>query len=155
VLGTAWVAVECRPAATSEELAAHHAVRHAVFVTDQRVFAESDRDPQDDNPRTLHVVGMVDDVVGGTVRLFPLDGEPGLWQGDRLAVLHEHRLRGLGEPLVRYAVRTAAELGGRRMVAHVQLPNVRFFERLGWHHDGDVEVYAGVPHQPMAIDLQR
>jgi putative N-acetyltransferase (TIGR04045 family) len=154
VLRTGRVAVECRSAATADELAAHYAVRHAVFVTDQRVFAESDRDPHDDDPRTVHVVGMVDDVVGGTVRLFPLDGEPGLWQGDRLAVLHEYRLHGLGGPLVRYAVHTAAELGGRRMVAYIQLPNVTFFERLGWHRDKDVEIYAGVPHQPMAIDLQ-
>jgi hypothetical protein len=39
------------------------------------------------------------------------------------------------------------------MVAHIQLPNVRFFESLGWRRDGDVETYAGLPHQPMAIDL--
>jgi hypothetical protein len=38
--------------------------------------------------------------------------------------------------------------------AHIQLQNVALFERLGWHKHGEVEVYVGVHHQPMAIDLQ-
>ena len=29
-----------------------------------------------------------------------------------------------------------------------------FFRRLGWRTYGEVETYAGLPHQPMAIDLQ-
>jgi predicted N-acetyltransferase YhbS len=68
-------------------------------------------------------------------------------------VLPEYRVRGLGAPLVRHAVRTACQMGGRVMIAHIQLPNVRFFETLGWHKDGGAETYAGLPHQPMAIDL--
>jgi hypothetical protein len=39
------------------------------------------------------------------------------------------------------------------MVAHVQAGNVRFFERLGWRRRGEPEVYVGLPHQLMAIDL--
>ena len=39
------------------------------------------------------------------------------------------------------------------MVAHIQLPNVEFFIRLGWWRNGSVETYAGLPHQPMAISL--
>jgi putative N-acetyltransferase (TIGR04045 family) len=148
------VAVECRPARTAEELAAYHAVRHQVFVEEQCVFAGSDRDGHDDDARTIHVVGFVGSTVGGTVRLFPLDPAGRLWQGDRLAVLPECRTSGLGGPLVRHAVRTAGELGGDRMVAHIQMPNVVFFEHLGWARDGAVEVYAGLPHQPMTIDLR-
>src|SRR5262249_31836379 len=55
-------------------------------------------------------VGAEGVVVGGTVRLYPLD-EAGLWQGDRLAVLPVFRRTSLGGALVRFAVRTA---GGRR-----------------------------------------
>jgi ribosomal protein S18 acetylase RimI-like enzyme len=68
-------------------------------------------------------------------------------------VLPDYRSRNLGRPLVRFAVATAAERGGDLMVAHIQLPNVAFFERIGWYKHGDVETYVGVPHQPMAIDL--
>jgi putative N-acetyltransferase (TIGR04045 family) len=144
-------ATDCHPAGTPEELAAHFAVRHEVFVREQHVFEDDTRDAWDDDPATIHVVGLVAGDVGGTVRLFPLDGER--WQGDRLAVLPRFREHGLGGPLVRYAVRTAAARGGRVMVAHIQLPNVEFFRRLGWHRDGPEESYAGLPHQPMAIDL--
>jgi putative N-acetyltransferase (TIGR04045 family) len=144
----------CRAAVTAAELEAHHAVRHRVFVEEQNIFAGSDRDPHDESPHTIHVVGEIDGTVGGAVRLFPLDGPGRRWQGDRLAVLPEFRAYGLGAPLVRYAVRTAGERGGVVMVAHIQVANVVFFRRLGWRLDGAVETYAGLPHQPMAIDLQ-
>jgi putative N-acetyltransferase (TIGR04045 family) len=147
------VSVECRAACTPDELAAHHVIRHRVFVDEQRVFTNSDRDGNDGHPLTVRAIGLVEAAIGGTVRLFPLDETAGLWQGDRLAVLPEHRAHGLGAPLVRYAVRSATERGGEIMIAHIQLPNVAFFERLGWHRNGDVENYQGLPHLPMAIDL--
>ena len=87
----------------------------------------------------------------GTVRLYPLGD--GLWKGDRLAVLPDARVHRLGGLLVQFAVRTAGELGGARMIAQVQVANVRFFERLGWVCDGEAAIYRGVMHQPMAIAL--
>jgi len=89
---------------------------------------------------------------GGAVRLYPV--EPGLWQGDRLAVLPPFRAWNLGGALVRFAVETAAALGGAEMLAHVQTANVRFFERLGWCRRGEPEIYVGLPHQLMSIDLR-
>jgi putative N-acetyltransferase (TIGR04045 family) len=153
VLQAQRLAIECRAARTAAELAAHYAVRHEVFVTEQGIFAGSDRDPHDREPVTVHVVGLVDTVVGGSVRLFPLDEAAKRWQGDRLAVLPAYRAHGLGAPLVRYAVWLAGASGGDTMVAHIQLPNVTFFRYLGWECDGDVETYAGLPHQPMSIAL--
>jgi putative N-acetyltransferase (TIGR04045 family) len=144
-------ALVCRLAGTAEELAAHHAVRHQIFVLDQRLFAGDDRDERDPAPETLHVVGVDDGAVVGAVRLYPLGG--GYWQGDRLAVLPQARVRHLGAQLVRFAVATAGERGGHTMVARIQLPNVRFFEQLGWHADGPAGPYHGVTHQPMAIPL--
>jgi putative N-acetyltransferase (TIGR04045 family) len=146
--------VECRPAATPEELDAHYRIRHTVFVEEQQLFAGSDRDGYDDDPDVVHVLAFLNGEAVGTVRLFPLDRADRLWQGDRLAVVRSARIHGLGRPLVRFAVATAGERGGREMVAHIQLQNVALFERLGWHKHGDIEVYVGVAHQPMAIDLQ-
>ena len=51
--------------------------------------------------------------------------------------------------------RTAGERGGDAMVAQIQLPNVRFFEQLGWRADGAPARYHGVMHQPMAICATR
>jgi putative N-acetyltransferase (TIGR04045 family) len=145
-------ALACGLVATADELAAHHAVRHQVFVLDQRLFVGNDRDERDLLPDTLHAVGIDRGVIVGAVRLYPIYGL-GLWQGDRLAVLPEARVRHLGALLVRFAVATAGERGGHTMVARIQLPNVRFFEQLGWHADGPAGPYHGVMHQPMAIPL--
>ena len=146
-------ALTCRLVKSEEELAAHHAVRHQVFVLDQRLFVGDDRDERDLVADTLHAVGVDHDgAVVGAVRLYPLD-DRGLWQGDRLAVLPAARVRNLGALLVRFAVATAGERGGHTMVARIQLPNVRFFEQLGWHADGPAGPTTASSHQPMAIRL--
>jgi putative N-acetyltransferase (TIGR04045 family) len=154
VLQAQRLAIECRAVRTADELVAHYKVRHRVFVDEQGIFPGSDRDQHDQDPAAIHVVGFVDGVIGGAVRLFPLDPAARRWQGDRLAVLTEHRTHGLGAPLVRHAVRLAAAGGGEIMTAHIQLPNVAFFRRLGWECDGGAETYAGLPHQPMSIPLR-
>ncbi len=144
--------VVCRIVDDRWAAADHHRIREEVFVREQRLFPRSDRDARDDDPATIKVLGLRDGVPGGAVRLYPLDGDE-LWQGDRLAVLVGARGHGLGIPLVRFAVATAAGRGGHRMVAHIQPGNVAFFQRLGWHVCGDEEIYVGVPHAPMAIDF--
>jgi putative N-acetyltransferase (TIGR04045 family) len=144
----------CALARGDAELAAHFAIRRSVFVEAQGLFARDDRDARDDDPATLHAVGLAGDEVVGAVRLYALDDE-GLWKGDRLAVLPAERVLQLGTMLVRFAVRTAGDRGGRLMVAQVQVPNVRFFERLGWRRHGDPAPMLGVEHQPMAIALSR
>jgi putative N-acetyltransferase (TIGR04045 family) len=146
------VDVVCRTVADAAERKVHHAIRRQVFVVEQRLFADDDRDDHDVDPATLHVLGFVDGVPAGAVRLYPLE-EPGLWKGDRLAVLSAFRRHGVGAPLVRFAVRSAGELGGRRMVAYIQPANVSFFARLGWQPAGHPAPYVGVLHQQMAIPL--
>jgi putative N-acetyltransferase (TIGR04045 family) len=135
-----------RLASSEAELAGHFAVRRAIFVERQGLF-EDDRDDHDEH--ALHAVAVAGDEVVGAVRLYPLSGTQ--WKGDRLAVLPGHHA---GAALVNFAVRTAAERGGSRMVAQVQVANVRFFERLGWVKDGEPALYRGVMHQPMAIGVR-
>jgi putative N-acetyltransferase (TIGR04045 family) len=144
--------VGCRVVEDPWALAEHHRIREEVFVREQGLFQGSDRDWRDDEAATIKVLGFRDDVAGGAVRLYPLD-DAGHWQGDRLAVLSGSRGHGLGAPLVWFAVATAASGGGRLMTAHIQPRNVPFFERLGWSISGEQEIYVGVPHVPMAIDL--
>ncbi len=142
----------CRVARSPQLVERHLAIRRVVFVEEQALFDGDDSDAWDSGSHTRHAVGMAAGVVGGAVRLYPLEGDQ-LWRGDRLAVLPEFRHGSLGADLVRFAVHTAGELGGTRMVAMIQLPNVRFFELLGWGACGAVEPYHGVAHQPMDIAL--
>jgi predicted GNAT family N-acyltransferase len=163
----------CRAVSTAQERATHFRIRHQVFVVEQGLFRDAsdaepsgtgasgaggsgagrDRDVHDNDPATVHVVGLADGVICGTVRLYPLAGTPGRWKGDRLAVLDGHRHQGLGAPLVRFAVATAARRGGQEMEAYIQPANVRFFEWLGWRPVGGPVTYAGIPHQRMLIGL--
>ena len=106
----------------------------------------------DDEPTTIHVIGLVDGIPAGAVRLYPLGDR--LWKGDRLAVLHRYRRAGIGRPLVKCAVALAASLGGIRMDAQIQLPNVNFFKILGWSPDGKPAEQFGVLHQHMSIPLR-
>jgi putative N-acetyltransferase (TIGR04045 family) len=149
----------CRPAASAAELAAHFRIRHQVFVIEQGLFCDAagraggDRDARDDDPATIHVVGLADSGICGAVRLYPLAGQSRRWQGDRLAVLAEHRRHGIGAPLVRFAVDEAGARGGRQMEAFIQPANVAFFEWLGWRRAGGMVAYAGIGHQRMVIGL--
>jgi putative N-acetyltransferase (TIGR04045 family) len=152
-------ALTCRAVTTRAERDAHFQIRRQVFVAEQGLFHGisgdrdgTDRDRHDDDPATIHVVGLADGEICGTVRLYPL-GAGGLWKGDRLAVLASHRHLGLGAPLVRFAVSSAGRLGGRKMEAFIQPANVAFFRWLGWRRTGDLVDYAGLPHQRMLIDL--
>lgn len=144
-------ALTCRIATEPEELAIHMRIRNQIFVVEQQFFERSDRDACDDEPSTIHVLGLHGSVAGGAVRLYPLQ-EAGLWKGDRLAVLPGFR-KLMGAKLVRFAVRTAGDRGGDLMIAHVQPQNVSFFRYLGWSTEGDPVRFHGHPHQKMAIPL--
>jgi putative N-acetyltransferase (TIGR04045 family) len=159
----------CDAVATEAERCAHFRIRHQVFVIEQGMFGGSyggaggdDTDVHDDDPATIHVIGRADETICGTVRLYPLGPDAGAnagpdprgrWKGDRLAVLASYRHLGLGAPLVRFAVSSAARLGGREMEAFIQPANIAFFRWLGWRRTGDLVDYAGLPHQRMLIDL--
>lgn len=147
--------LRCRPVRGAAELAAHHAIRRAVFVTEQALFTD-DRDDRDDDPATVHLLGFVAGRPAGAVRLYPLGRDPlgrGTWKGDRLAVLPAHRRSGIGGPLVSLAVSSAGQRGGSRMVASVQAVNTAFFVSLGWAPVGGPFDLLGLPHQQMTIPL--
>ena len=148
----------CDAVVTEAERCAHFKIRHQVFVIEQGLFGGArgghDTDARDGDPATIHVIGRADETICGTVRLYPLGpGAGGRWKGDRLAVLAGYRHLGLGAPLVRFAVSSAARLGGREMEAFIQPANVAFFRWLGWRPTGNLVDYAGILHQRMLIDL--
>jgi putative N-acetyltransferase (TIGR04045 family) len=145
----------CDAVAAEAERCAHFRIRHQVFVIERGLFGGTggdDTDERDVDPATIHVIGQADETICGTVRLYPV-GPGGRWKGDRLAVLASYRHLGLGAPLVRFAVGSAARLGGREMEAFIQPANVAFFRWLGWRPAGGLVDYAGIPHQRMLIDL--
>ncbi|MBB4008061.1 MSMEG_0567/Sll0786 family nitrogen starvation N-acetyltransferase [Allorhizobium taibaishanense] len=143
-----------RAATEAWEVAGALRLRHQVFVEEQKIFAEHDRDAVDEIALPLVAIATVaaepSDVVG-TVRIH--QSSSGIWWGSRLAVAPDYRRVGrLGAELIRLAVSTANGVGCHEFNAHVQMQNVPLFRRLHWEALGQVDLH-GVPHMRMQAAL--
>ncbi len=164
------------------EVAAHFELRHSIFVTEQGLFQDSDVDELDaisypiialkklsptphelpnPNPEPWAIHRVVptpnselrtpNSPVLGIVRIY--EPEPGLWYGGRLGVHPDYRRAGsIGKGLIYKAVTTANTWGCERFLATVQLPNVRFFQRLHWYSLQELTI-CDRPHHLMEADL--
>lgn len=132
------------------------ALRHRVFVEEQKIFLGDDRDEIDLIATHLVAIstyaGEADQVVG-TVRIH--EDAPGLWWGSRLAVDRDFRMvRRLGSELIRLAVSTANARGAETFLAKVQAQNVPLFQRMHWRVLEEMDLH-GVPHAKMQVDLSQ
>ncbi|GAA0585276.1 GNAT family N-acetyltransferase [Paractinoplanes ferrugineus] len=142
----------------ADELAGYHALRRRVFVDEQGLFAGSDRDERDDDPRTVVLIARSarGELLGG-VRLGPASDGPdiGWWQGGRLVVDPDARgTHGIGAALVRAACAYAESAGALRFDATVQRRTETMFRRLGWQPVRHVRL-AGQPHTLMRWPIRR
>jgi predicted GNAT family N-acyltransferase len=122
------------------------AIREAVFVAEQGVPPEIELDEWDE--RCDHALAI--DAGGravGTGRLLP-DGHIG-----RMAVLREHRGRGVGAAILEALIERARQRGMRRVVLNAQTHAAGFYARFGFAASGDEFLEAGIPHLEMARDL--
>lgn len=118
------------------------AVRETVFVLEQHVPPELERD--DEDPRSVHVLARASDGTPvGTGRITP-DGRIG-----RMAVLHDWRGRGVGTILL---TRLLDEARARRLAAvvlHAQHSAIPFYARHGFAAEGAEFEEAGITHVVM------
>jgi predicted GNAT family N-acyltransferase len=124
------------------ELADLRSVRDRVFVQEQHVPEEIERDELD--PQCRHVLAR--DEAGnpiGTGRLSP-QGKIG-----RLAVLPDWRGRGVGEALLQALVDLARSRGQPMVELNSQADAVGFYERYAFEPVGKEFVEAGIPHRTM------
>jgi predicted GNAT family N-acyltransferase len=144
-----------RLAGTPEELAAVFAVRYDVFVTEQGVPADLERDDQDGDAD--HLVAYDGDRAVGAGRLVV---EPAGFDGadpalgpvghlGRLAVRAEARGAKLGVALVLAIEDRARERGLSVMALSSQTYAIPFYERLGYAAHGPEFDDAGLPHRWM------
>ncbi len=133
-------------AAHADHHAAIHAVRQQVFVVEQGVPAELERDALD--PVCTHVLACdADGMPIGTGRLLP-DGRIG-----RMAVQAAWRNRGVGEAVLDALVTAAAEAGLHAVHLHAQLPAADFYARQGFIPEGQTFEEAGITHLQMRRTL--
>lgn len=121
------------------DLEALRSVREPVFVEEQGVPLELERDGVD--IACLHLLAR--STAGkaiGTARLAP-DGRIG-----RMAVLPAWRRRGVGKALLAAAETLASELGMDKVELHAQCHASAFYRQAGFEEVGTPFLDAGIPH---------
>ena len=141
--------IRCRRAETDDELAKCMEIRHKVFVTEQGLFCDTDRDEYDGG--AIHLAAFSSGRIIGTVSIYHDDS--GTWWGGRLAVLKRYRGRA-GRELVQAAVAQVKALGAADFYAHIQKENLNFFKTIGWRQIGGEFVLHGRPHVLVEADLR-
>ncbi|WP_062465080.1 GNAT family N-acetyltransferase [Demequina soli] len=154
--------------ASREGLEEALAVRFAVFVDEQGVSPDMERDAQDDDARTVHVLVHADDgAVLGTGRLlaphtdeFHADHgamDPANPHIGRLAVLAAARGTGAGRVLMGALEAEALARHGVDGCVRVELSAqdqaMPFYARLGYVAHGDGYLDEGIPHHDAYKDV--
>ena len=116
-------------------------IREAVFVVEQEVPPELEWDADDAD--AVHFLAFEDEFAVGAARLLP-DGRIG-----RVSVLKDWRGLKVGEALMRAAIEAAEQRGQREQKLSAQVHAAAFYERLGFHIEGDEYLEAGIPHVMM------
>ena len=101
----------------------------------------------------LHIgcIEQLDDKLVGGLILAPLDNEKiRLMQ---VAVDTVYRGEGVGRELIKYAEKRAKEAGYSQIVMHAMLSVVGFYEKLGYHAEGDIFDEQGITFLKMVKDL--
>jgi predicted GNAT family N-acyltransferase len=140
--------ITVRPTRDQAEVDAALALREEVFVAEQGVSMDEERDGLDG--RALHLVVVDDGSVVGTCRLL---FEATTVKLGRMAVARTRRGLGLARALLTEAEAQARDRGARRIVLAAQLSAQALYDRAGYDAYGDVFLDAGIEHVMMAKAL--
>jgi predicted GNAT family N-acyltransferase len=127
-----------------------HAVRRRVFIEEQGVPAEIERDGRDG--ACLHFLAVAEgagDVGAARLRVTP----GGVAKAERVAVLAGARGLGVGRALMRALEGAARDAGHPEVVLGAQAGAIVFYERLGYLPVGPRFMEAGIEHQQMRLPL--
>ena len=135
----------------TQDLAACHALRRAVFIGEQGIAEAEEWDDRDAG--AIHL--LAHDPAGRPVGTARLWSESGVGHIGRVCVLPEARGTGIGAALIRAALATlAGDPGVTRAELGAQCHALGFYERLGFVAVGGVYDDAGIPHRMMVRDLR-
>lgn len=138
--------IHVRPIRDSAERDACYLVRMKVFVEEQKVPPWEEMDEFDESAE--HYAALCDGKIVGTARLVDKGG--GLAKVGRVAVLNEHRGKGLGKALMQ-AIADSARMRFEALTLDAQLYVIPFYESLGYTAEGDIFLDAGIEHRRMTL----
>lgn len=113
-------------------------------------FLDSHRQ-QEANYLHIGCIENLDDHLIGGLILAPVDNDTiRLMQ---VAVDTKYQGEGVGRELIKYAEERAKEAGYNRIVMHAMLSVVHFYEKNGFHQEGDIFEEKGITFAKMVKDL--
>jgi len=133
--------IQCRVADWSLDKDALKGIRYRVFVEEQKVPVELEWDEYDDT--AIHFIVTLSGETVACARL-KSDGQIG-----RMAVLTEYRNQGIGQRLLQFVLRTAAEKKLQDVYLHAQVSAIPFYEKQGFTPVGEIFYEANIPHREM------
>lgn len=144
--------IQVVPVKNQGDFAAAMAIREVVFIEEQSVPVELERD--DEDPTAFHVIAFNRGHAIATGRLLEMavapEGETGRWgQIGRMAVLAAQRKHGVGRRVLAALENEARRRGFAGVMVHSQVHAQGFYEREAYAALGPVFVEAGMPHVEM------
>lgn len=113
-------------------------------------FLDSHRDKE---VNYLHIgcVESLDDKLIGGLMLIPLDDKNIRMM--QVAVDTRYQGEGIGHELVRYAEKRAKKAGFQNIIMHAMLNVIGFYEKMGYHQEGDIFEERGITFAKMVKKL--
>jgi glucose-6-phosphate 1-epimerase len=131
---------------SANQMAHAYAIRRRVFIEEQRIDANLERDIDDFS--AIHVLALDGEQAVGCGRM--VQSHNGFKIG-RMAVLPDWRGRGIGRLVLDHLVAAAREARAGRIYLHAQVPVEGFYLKYGFDPVGDVFEEAGIPHRLMEL----
>jgi putative N-acetyltransferase (TIGR04045 family) len=145
--------ITIKAARTENEIKQLFLLRKEVFVKEQAIFNNSDRDKLDNI--SSYLVACVNGAIVGTVRVYPDISNENSWVGGRLAVDKNFRKTTVGKLLVTSAEKFVFNKDAIYFTADIQEQNIAFFKKLDWIPVGDIFILREIPHIKMKANLKK
>ena len=140
--------IRCYPVQSPEDMKTCLDIRHKVFVEEQHVPANLEIDGMDAAAR--HFAVQADGRIIATCRVRLMGSAAKI---ERVAVLKEHRSRGVGGVLMKYILQELSKAGDIQLFKlSAQAEAVPFYEKLGFRTRGSEYMDAGIPQYDMVLE---
>ncbi len=134
---------------TYEQIQQAFVIRRKVFVLEQQISEELERDEKDEEAQ--HFLAFADDRPVATARL--IADRDTLWLG-RMAVLEEYRRQGVGRALIKAILQHVRKSEANEIKLHSQASARLFYAAMGFVEEGAPYIEAGIVHITMRLDLR-
>lgn len=138
-----------RKVISEDEIKICQRIRNEVFVKEQGVQVDEDLDGKDSD--SDHYLLLLNKIPVGTGRIRFLEDDK--IKIERIAILYDHRSKGLGNKLMQYIINDLKKITKEKeIITSAQSYTVSFYKKLGFKEFGDEFLDAGILHKNMKLE---